>query len=164
MVRVGGGWEPLEEFLSKHDPCRGVCVCMCVLERGEEGKEKEEKEEDKEGRGKGGGGRETEGEGREREKGSGGGIGGREGEGEGKDEGKEGRGWEGRVERRVTHVLKPEIHSLSLIFPPLSCFTHQCCPQNYVRRKGAAWVDNCRLHHEETDCHCCPERCHEERS
>ena len=23
MVRVGGGWEPLEEFLMKHDPCRG---------------------------------------------------------------------------------------------------------------------------------------------
>ena len=23
MVRVGGGWEPLEEFLSKNDPCRG---------------------------------------------------------------------------------------------------------------------------------------------
>ena len=22
MVRVGGGWEPLEKFLSKHDPCR----------------------------------------------------------------------------------------------------------------------------------------------
>ena len=23
MVRVKGGWEPLEEFLWKHDPCRG---------------------------------------------------------------------------------------------------------------------------------------------
>ena len=23
MVRVGGGWELLEEFLLKHDPCRG---------------------------------------------------------------------------------------------------------------------------------------------
>ena len=23
MVRVGGGWEPLEEFLRKHDSCRG---------------------------------------------------------------------------------------------------------------------------------------------
>ena len=23
MVRVSGGWEPLEEFLKKHDPCRG---------------------------------------------------------------------------------------------------------------------------------------------
>ena len=23
MVRVGGGWESLEEFLHKHDPCRG---------------------------------------------------------------------------------------------------------------------------------------------
>ena len=22
MVRVGGGWEPLEVFLSNHDPCR----------------------------------------------------------------------------------------------------------------------------------------------
>ena len=26
MVRVGGGWEPLEEFLQKHDPCRGESV------------------------------------------------------------------------------------------------------------------------------------------
>ena len=24
MVRVGGGWEPLEVFLSKHDPCRKI--------------------------------------------------------------------------------------------------------------------------------------------
>ncbi|CAI7993605.1 Microtubule-actin cross-linking factor 1 [Geodia barretti] len=24
MVRVGGGWEPLEEFLRKHDPCRAT--------------------------------------------------------------------------------------------------------------------------------------------
>jgi len=23
MVRVGGGWMALEEFLSKNDPCRG---------------------------------------------------------------------------------------------------------------------------------------------
>ena len=23
MVRVGGGWEPLKEFLEKNDPCRG---------------------------------------------------------------------------------------------------------------------------------------------
>jgi len=23
MVRVGGGWETLEEFLQKNDPCRG---------------------------------------------------------------------------------------------------------------------------------------------
>ena len=23
MVRVGGGWSALEEFLSKNDPCRG---------------------------------------------------------------------------------------------------------------------------------------------
>lgn len=22
MVRVGGGWDPLENFLSKYDPCR----------------------------------------------------------------------------------------------------------------------------------------------
>ena len=46
MVRVGGGWEPLEEFLRKHDPCRGqqlssgqffvhssVCVCLCACVR-----------------------------------------------------------------------------------------------------------------------------------
>ena len=26
MVRVGGGWEPLEEFLRKHDPCRGIYI------------------------------------------------------------------------------------------------------------------------------------------
>ena len=26
MVRVGGGWEPLDEFLRKHDPCRGRCT------------------------------------------------------------------------------------------------------------------------------------------
>lgn len=25
MVRVGGGWVALEEFLHKHDPCRGEC-------------------------------------------------------------------------------------------------------------------------------------------
>lgn len=25
MVRVGGGWVALEEFLRKHDPCRGEC-------------------------------------------------------------------------------------------------------------------------------------------
>ena len=24
MVRVGGGWEELETFLEKHDPCRGI--------------------------------------------------------------------------------------------------------------------------------------------
>ena len=24
IVRVGGGWDPLEEFLRKHDPCRGT--------------------------------------------------------------------------------------------------------------------------------------------
>ena len=34
MVRVGGGWEPLEEFLRKHDPCRGKVqdnsMCMHI--------------------------------------------------------------------------------------------------------------------------------------
>ena len=25
MVRVGGGWEALDEFLVKNDPCRGEC-------------------------------------------------------------------------------------------------------------------------------------------
>ena len=30
MVRVGGGWDPLDVFLRKHDPCRGVCVSLCV--------------------------------------------------------------------------------------------------------------------------------------
>ena len=24
MVRVGGGWEPLDKFLEKNDPCRGT--------------------------------------------------------------------------------------------------------------------------------------------
>ena len=24
MVRVGGGWEDLNQFLNKHDPCRGL--------------------------------------------------------------------------------------------------------------------------------------------
>ena len=24
MVRVGGGWSALEEFLAKNDPCRGM--------------------------------------------------------------------------------------------------------------------------------------------
>lgn len=27
MVRVGGGWEPLDKFLLKHDPCR-TKVCF----------------------------------------------------------------------------------------------------------------------------------------
>lgn len=25
MVRVGGGWVALDEFLQKNDPCRGKC-------------------------------------------------------------------------------------------------------------------------------------------
>jgi hypothetical protein len=37
MVRVGGGWEALGEFLVKNDPCRGKCfilndlVCIFLL-------------------------------------------------------------------------------------------------------------------------------------
>ena len=26
MVRVGGGWSSLEEFLAKNDPCRGKLI------------------------------------------------------------------------------------------------------------------------------------------
>lgn len=26
MVRVGGGWEPLDKFLLKHDPCRAKVI------------------------------------------------------------------------------------------------------------------------------------------
>ena len=26
MVRVGGGWETLDEFLQKNDPCRGNTI------------------------------------------------------------------------------------------------------------------------------------------
>lgn len=28
MVRVGGGWVALDEFLLKNDPCRGTCYSM----------------------------------------------------------------------------------------------------------------------------------------
>ncbi|XP_043245138.1 dystonin-like isoform X38 [Amphibalanus amphitrite] len=31
MVRVGGGWEALDEFLIKNDPCREVCVSRQLL-------------------------------------------------------------------------------------------------------------------------------------
>ena len=34
MVRVGGGWSALEEFLAKNDPCRGMsnsCHSFFVL-------------------------------------------------------------------------------------------------------------------------------------
>lgn len=27
MVRVGGGWDTLEHYLDKHDPCR--CTSLC---------------------------------------------------------------------------------------------------------------------------------------
>jgi len=27
MVRVGGGWMALDEFLVKNDPCRGLSPC-----------------------------------------------------------------------------------------------------------------------------------------
>jgi len=30
MVRVGGGWEPLEEFLKKHDPCRSKSAAVSM--------------------------------------------------------------------------------------------------------------------------------------
>lgn len=26
MVRVGGGWIPLEEFVQNNDPCKGKCA------------------------------------------------------------------------------------------------------------------------------------------
>lgn len=28
MVRVGGGWVALDEFLVKNDPCRGMSNCL----------------------------------------------------------------------------------------------------------------------------------------
>lgn len=30
MVRVGGGWETLEEFLQKNDPCRGELMLFTL--------------------------------------------------------------------------------------------------------------------------------------
>lgn len=30
MVRVGGGWDTLEHYLDKHDPCRCASLCKCV--------------------------------------------------------------------------------------------------------------------------------------
>ena len=32
MVRVGGGWMSLVEFLGKYDPCRGEENSICLLE------------------------------------------------------------------------------------------------------------------------------------
>ena len=29
MVRVGGGWDTLEHYLDKHDPCRCSSLCEC---------------------------------------------------------------------------------------------------------------------------------------
>lgn len=31
MVRVGGGWDTLEHYLDKHDPCR--CTSLCESRR-----------------------------------------------------------------------------------------------------------------------------------
>ena len=31
MVRVGGGWMSLVEFLGKYDPCRGICIIEIVV-------------------------------------------------------------------------------------------------------------------------------------
>jgi dystonin len=31
MVRVGGGWMALDEFLVKNDPCRGMPLLVCVI-------------------------------------------------------------------------------------------------------------------------------------
>lgn len=31
MVRVGGGWVALDEFLLKNDPCRGMFFFMYIL-------------------------------------------------------------------------------------------------------------------------------------
>lgn len=33
MVRVGGGWEPLDEFLQKHDPCRGKTITQVYIDK-----------------------------------------------------------------------------------------------------------------------------------
>ncbi|NWH42264.1 GA2L1 protein, partial [Chloropsis hardwickii] len=30
MVRVGGGWDTLEHYLDKHDPCRCAALCECL--------------------------------------------------------------------------------------------------------------------------------------
>lgn len=30
MVRVGGGWDTLEHYLDKHDPCRCTSLCECL--------------------------------------------------------------------------------------------------------------------------------------
>jgi len=30
MVRVGGGWMALDEFLVKNDPCRGTCQYIVI--------------------------------------------------------------------------------------------------------------------------------------
>lgn len=29
MVRVGGGWDTLQHYLDKHDPCRCTSLCEC---------------------------------------------------------------------------------------------------------------------------------------
>lgn len=31
MVRVGGGWDTLEHYLDKHDPCRCTSSSKCLL-------------------------------------------------------------------------------------------------------------------------------------
>lgn len=31
MVRVGGGWVALDEFLVKNDPCRGKCSALGLV-------------------------------------------------------------------------------------------------------------------------------------
>lgn len=42
MVRVGGGWDTLEHYLDKHDPCRCTSLCECPCPQtprlGEEGR------------------------------------------------------------------------------------------------------------------------------
>lgn len=33
MVRVGGGWDTLQHYLDKHDPCRCTSLCECPRPR-----------------------------------------------------------------------------------------------------------------------------------
>ena len=38
-VKVGGGFEPLEAFFEKHDPCRGLWICMYYVDYINHGKQ-----------------------------------------------------------------------------------------------------------------------------
>jgi len=37
MVRVGGGWDTLEHFLSRHDPCQSATLPSSLTRGGEGG-------------------------------------------------------------------------------------------------------------------------------